>query len=302
VDAPFHAGELEMQRRAGVLEEAQAVGRIIASRIPAAAARFLERQRFAVASSLAPGGRVWASLLTGPPGFVSAVDAELLSLGSPPQGSDPLRANLAVRPELGLLVIDTWARQRMRFNGRGLLSPDGLFMLVRQVYGNCPKYIRRRRLRAAGGPLTAEPTRVGSRLTARQQSWIGSADTFFIASHHPQGGADASHRGGEPRFVRVLGPSRLAFADSPGNNMFNTLGNIAVSPEAGLLFVDFASGDLLQLTGRARILADFSVVFDLDEARETPGGSSLRSERVSQTADAGISSCDRGDPGGRDSR
>jgi len=265
VDHPFHDGELEIQRRAGVLDEARAVGRIVASRVPAGAARFLAGQRLAVASSLEAGGRVWASLLSGPAGFISAVDAELLRLATQPAESDPLARNLRARPELGLLVLDPWTRQRMRFNGRGLLSPEGVFLLVRQAYGNCPKYIHRRRL--WDGPLHAAEPQVGAVLTPRQQAWIAAADTFFIASFHPQGGADASHRGGPAGFVQVLGPSRLAFADYPGNNMFNTLGNLSVYPQAGLLFVDFVSGDLLQLAGRARVEPDFSVVFEVDEVR-----------------------------------
>ena len=267
MDNPFHDGELEIQRRAGVLDEARAVGRIVASRMPAGAGRFLAGQRLAVASSLEAGGRVWASLLSGPAGFISAVDAELLRLATQPAESDPLARNLRARPELGLLVLDPWTRQRMRFNGRGLLSPEGVFLLVRQAYGNCPKYIHRRRPWAADGPLHAAEPQVGAVLTPRQQAWIAAADTFFIASFHPQGGADASHRGGPAGFVQVLGPSRLALADYPGNNMFNTLGNLSVYPQAGLLFVDFVSGDLLQLAGRARVEPDFSVAFEVDEVR-----------------------------------
>ena len=65
-----------------------------------------------------------------------------------------------------------------------------------------------------------------SSLSAAQRARIGAADTFFIASAHPEGGADASHRGGRPGFVRVTGQRSLAFPDYPGNNMFNTLGNL----------------------------------------------------------------------------
>jgi hypothetical protein len=54
--------------------------------------------------------------------------------------------------------------------------------------------------------------------------------------------------------VRVEGERRLRFPDYAGNNMFQTLGNIATDPRVGLLFVDFDIGTTLQLTGRARIL------------------------------------------------
>jgi predicted pyridoxine 5'-phosphate oxidase superfamily flavin-nucleotide-binding protein len=276
VDGPFHSGELEMQARAGVLDEARTVGRIIADRLPSGVERFLGRQRFGVAASLDPSGRVWASLLTGPEGFISAVDSRLLCLAAEPREDDPLGPNLRARPELGLLVLDPRTRQRMRFNGRGLLSPEGVFLLVAQVYGNCPKYIQRRRLEPDGEAPREGSTRVSSTLDPRQRSTVDGADTFFIASFHPEGGADASHRGGHPGFVRAVGPRTLLFPDYPGNGMFNTLGNLAAYPQAGLLFVDFAGGDLLQLTGRAHVRRDVSVAFEIDEVRETPGGSPLR--------------------------
>ena len=41
--------------------------------------------------------------------------------------------------------------------------------------------------------------------------------------------------------------------DFRGNRYFNTLGNLLGEPRAGLLFVDFESGDMLQLQGRAEI-------------------------------------------------
>ena len=84
---------------------------------------------------------------------------------------------------------------------------------------------------------------------------IAAADTFFVASRsRPEvgsgGGLDMSHRGGRPGFVGVHGDT-LAIPDFRGNRFFNTLGNLLGDPRAGLLFVDFASGDLLQLQGRA---------------------------------------------------
>ncbi len=46
----------------------------------------------------------------------------------------------------------------------------------------------------------------------------------------------------------------LTAPDYAGNSMFNTFGNLAANPKAGLLFVDFARGDVLMLTGRAEIV------------------------------------------------
>ncbi len=65
-----------------------------------------------------------------------------------------------------------------------------------------------------------------------------------------------SHRGGKPGFVRIGGDGVLTIPDFAGNLLFNTLGNLLANPKAGLLFVDFESGDLLQLTGDAEVILD----------------------------------------------
>jgi predicted pyridoxine 5'-phosphate oxidase superfamily flavin-nucleotide-binding protein len=281
----FHAGEIEVQTRQDVREDAERVGRIVASQIPTAVRRLLSHQRLAVAASLDEARRPWASLLTGPPGFIEAVEDRLLRLSTGPPAEDPLLANLRARPELGLLVIDPRTRQRLRFNGRGLLSDDGLFLLADEIYANCPNYIQKRRIlepRADAPSARPAPVRRSTTLDESQRAWIAGADTFFIASWHPGGGADASHRGGRPGFVRVLDERTLEFPDYPGNNMFNTLGNLASYPRAGLLFVRFDTGDLLQLTGRARLLWEphTAVRIGVEQVRETPRGSALRFELV----------------------
>jgi hypothetical protein len=277
----FHAGEIEVQARLLAREAAERVGRIVASEVPSTVRSLLRSQRMAVAASLDEPGRPWASLLTGPAGFIQAADEHLLCLEVTPLPGDPLAANLRARPELGLLVIDPRNRRRLRFNGRGLPSSDGLFLLTDEVYGNCPKYIQKRRV---VGESEEEPGEVrrSSSLDERTRALIADADTFFVATWHLEGGADASHRGGRPGFVQVLDDRTLQFSDYPGNNMFNTLGNLVGHPRAGLLFVDFERGDLLQLTGRARVLwePETAVRVAIEEVRETPGGSPLRFELV----------------------
>ena len=79
-----------------------------------------------------------------------------------------------------------------------------------------------------------------------------------------QRSVDVSHRGGKPGFVRIDGDV-LTIPDFAGNLHFNTLGNLLVNPRAGLLFIDFATGDLLQLSGTT------GLVLDGDEVAELPG-------------------------------
>jgi predicted pyridoxine 5'-phosphate oxidase superfamily flavin-nucleotide-binding protein len=282
MSSPFHAGEREVQRRAGVAKQAEAVGRIIGGTLTPAVARFLARQRLAVAASLDAGGRVWASLLTGDPGFITPAGPDRLRVAAQPIAGDPLGENLAAggRPELGMIVLDPRTRQRMRVNGViGRFDDHGLLITIRHIYANCPKYIQLRDPEP-DAPSAPSPPHVAPRLDARQRAWIERADTLFIASFHPEGGADASHRGGMPGFVRLLGSDRLVFPDYPGNAMFNTLGNLIEYPRAGVLFVDFAKGDVLQLTGTARLEDAREVVLDVEEARETRAAMPLRMRLV----------------------
>jgi len=279
-EGPFHAGEIEIQRRAGVRESARRVGRIIAAGLPEGIEELLASHRLAVAASVDGRGRVHASVLDGPAGFLERVDGELLRVAARLPAASVLARDLAERPELGLLAFDPARRRRLRINGRALALPDGLLVGVEQAYGNCTKYIQRRRLVAEAAPAASGAERVAARLSPAQAAAIAAADTFFVASCHPEAGADASHRGGRPGFVEVRSPDRLAFSDYAGNTMFNTLGNLLVHPRLALLFLDFASGDALEVAGVARVAADRTVDVAIDEVRETPAACSLRFELV----------------------
>lgn len=248
----FHPGEIRVQERAGVRDRAARVGRIVSHRVEPDVARFLEDQRFVVLATVDPEGRPWASPMSGERGIVGVEDAETVLLRGTTSASDPLHENLRSPGPLALLAIDLGTRSRFRVNGTGELTAPGQIRLhVREAFGNCPKYIQVRHLE----PITAKAaTRVSdtSSLRDEQRLFIEAADTFFIATI-ASGGADASHRGGNPGFVRVEPGGTLVIPDYTGNNMFQTLGNIELEPVAGLLFVDFASGRALQLTGPATI-------------------------------------------------
>lgn len=287
--SPYHPGELAVQSRTGVLEEALRLGKGIHSTISPAVQDFLRYQRMAVVATVEASGRVWASLLTGELGFMQVVEERTVRLDAAPVFDVPLSENLLTADEIGVLVIDLANRRRLRLNGKAeVLTNGGIYVHTKQVYFNCPKYIQSRHLDADVTKLRTEPEiRRTETLTDFEQHWIAQTDTFFIASFHPESGADASHRGGYPGFVRILNESLLVFADYSGNNMFNTLGNISVNAQAGLLFIDFERGSTLQLTGKARIIweaervAEFAgaerlVEFQIDSALEITNASPLR--------------------------
>jgi predicted pyridoxine 5'-phosphate oxidase superfamily flavin-nucleotide-binding protein len=256
MDATYHEGERAVQRRAGDTARADLATGMIKREIPDVAKEFLAAQRLLVVASTDPGGLTWASLLTGPPGFARALDARTVVVDRLPPPGDPLAAALeAPAAPLGLLALEPQTRRRMRLNGSGTVREGSLLLRTEQVYSNCRKYIRER------APLddAAQPAAAGAsveqdvRLSEGDRSLIGAADTFFVASSHPGGATDASHRGGEAGFVQVIDDRRLAWPDYEGNAMYMTLGNIELNPRAGLLFVDWEGGRTLQLAGVAAV-------------------------------------------------
>ena len=64
------------------------------------------------------------------------------------------------------------------------------------------------------------------------RAFIESAAFFFLATADAEGRPDCSFKGGAPGFVRVTGPSELAFPDYDGNGMFKSLGNVLVNPRS----------------------------------------------------------------------
>ncbi|MBN3928183.1 pyridoxamine 5'-phosphate oxidase family protein [Streptomyces verrucosisporus] len=257
---PYHRGEREAQERAGLRRKAEISGRAIRDTVPPVAAAFLAEQRLLVAGAADERGDVWATVLTGPAGFLRAPDERSLSVAARPAPADPLASALERPARLGMLAIDTATRRRMRMNGTAHPQGGGLLVDLDQVVANCPKYIQKRTPPGPGpgtpsAPLAARPARVrrGDRLDDGQRRLVAGADTFFVATADEHGRADASHRGGNPGFLQVLTPTRLRWPDYTGNAMLLTLGNLLVNPRAGLVVPDYATGATLHLTGTAEI-------------------------------------------------
>jgi uncharacterized protein len=249
----FHPGELEVQRRAGVRESAERLSGSIHAVVPESAKAFLKERRFVVLSTADTNNRPWASVLSDKPGFAHAIDEHTIRIEATPAQGDPLALNLQTSSFVGLLAPDLSTRRRLRINGRLGTSADGAILIhVDQAYANCPKYIQRREGRPPN--LDAPPgiARVSTVLRPHHHGWIRHADTFFLATLNPGEGADASHRGGMPGFVKSRN-GELTWPDYAGNSMFNSLGNITQHPWAGIVVPDFDTGSTLQLTGRATI-------------------------------------------------
>jgi uncharacterized protein len=254
----FHEGELVVQQRAGVSAQAQKVGRIIAPNLPHGADRFLANLPILFQGGVDAHDHVWASALTGAPGFIRVTDAQTVEVHAAAIHNDPLARDTTHGTPAGFLAIDMATRQRFRFNGDATRKDHDLHIKINQAYGNCPKYIQRREVAdlAPGSVPPKEPglSTTDPTLAKEDTDLIQRADTFFIASTAADHGADVSHRGGTPGFVRVTPLGEITFKDYAGNNMFQTLGNLTADPRAGLLFIDFKTGSTLQLSGQTEVL------------------------------------------------
>jgi uncharacterized protein len=253
-DVGFHTGELAVQRRAGVEHRAARLSRMLEPvELDGGIAAFLGDRTFAAMTGRDRAGTLWISPLTGRPGFLHVAPPTTLEIGATIPVGDPLHSLPAGQP-VGTVVVEFATRRRVRINGILTQADRGRLMIeVEQAYGNCPQYIQQRVL----SPDPLDPAHIGdvrhgSVLSAEDVDLIRGADTFFLGTTHPERGSDASHRGGPAGFVRVEG-NQLWWPDYAGNNLFNSFGNLAVDPEAAVLFPDFATGRTLQLSGSAEV-------------------------------------------------
>jgi ferredoxin-NADP reductase/predicted pyridoxine 5'-phosphate oxidase superfamily flavin-nucleotide-binding protein len=262
--APWHEGELRIQRQLGVATRMDDIGRrFIRDYLPDQHIEFYRGLPFAVLGAVDGNDDAWATVRAGNPGFLHAPDPRRLAFEIRREESDPAEGGLINGGALGLLGINLGNRRRNRVNGVIRRDADTRFeMAVEHSYGNCPRYIQLRNLTFARLPeiQSEHPPVHLSELDSRARAMIQTADSFFVASYvdradgHRQ--VDASHRGGKPGFVRIEQGDALTIPDFAGNLFFNTLGNFVLNPRAGLLFVDFRRGDVLQMTGTVEVIFD----------------------------------------------
>lgn len=263
VSSPFHVDEVAAQR----LASSPATGAGVRAFMLDQHRTFFEALTYVFLATTDADGWPTATLLAGDVGFIRSPDPVTLRIAAAVDPRDPAASTLAPAQEIGLLGLDLATRRRNRANGRIVgRDGDGWTVALRQSFGNCARYIQSRTVAAASRESGVVETL--SSLDREAQGLIFGADTFFVASRsRPDisvaGGLDISHRGGRPGFVDVTA-DRLTIPDYPGNRYYNTFGNLLGDPRAALLFLDFESGDLLQLQGivdidwdasRARLIA-----------------------------------------------
>lgn len=262
--SPWHEGEIELQKRLGVAEQMDPVGRrVLRPFLLDQHREFYPLLPFIAIGSVDPDGWPWATIRAGKPGFMHSPDPLTLTVEAGRDASDPAERGMEDGDAIGLVGVDFITRRRNRLNGTVSRGNDDRFdVVVGQSFGNCPRYIQNRHFEFVRDPATrsASTAIVLNGLDETARRIIEEADTFFVSSYadRPDEGrqVDVSHRGGKPGFVRIETDGSLTVPDFNGNLFFSTLGNFVVNPRAGLVFVDHETGGMLQLTGTVEIILD----------------------------------------------
>lgn len=276
VESPFHAGELAAQERAGVRERMNVDARRgIRDYMPEQHRLFFAEQPFMVLGGVDETGQPWATLRVGAPGFISTPNERTLRIGGRSLAGDPLARTWQVGSVLGGLGIQPATRRRNRVNGViTAIDDQAITVAVSQSFGNCAKYIQSRTPIESNTAETLELPVFSSRLNDDDRALLARVDTFFVASANTSSdagmgrGADVSHRGGKPGFIRIDDDYTLTTPDFSGNLFFNTIGNLMQDPRAGLLLIDFDSGDLLYLAVDAEIIWEGQELKSFDGAEQ----------------------------------
>ena len=233
---------------------------------------FYTSQPFLAVSARDSRGMMWATILAkgGSTNFTTSPDPFTLTIDAMQLPGDALQDALKDGDDLGVLGIEFGAKRRNRVNGRirrrELSDPNRICLdfQVDQSFGNCPQYIKPRQwwkstptvISEGGAPRSFQRSTALSDLQVDQ---IKSSSTLFVASgfrgegRSPSFGNDVSHRGGPKGWINVTDSRTIILPDFPGNDMYNTLGNIVMDNRVGITIPLFETGGMIQMSGRASI-------------------------------------------------
>jgi len=123
--------------------------------------------------------------------------------------------------------------------------------------------------------LYAAPTERAQRKEIRHldphcRRFIALSPFVVLASADDANRCDASPRGGDPGFVKVVDATTLLIPDAPGNNRLDSLQNIQASGRIGLLFFIPGVDETLRVNGRARVSTDAEQIALCTTERRAP--------------------------------
>ncbi|RMZ87827.1 hypothetical protein DV736_g4947, partial [Chaetothyriales sp. CBS 134916] len=282
----WHEGENRIHELTGIRRDGNPNAPFLTPR----AANMVQRYSLLALGTLDEDDNIWCTVWGGQPPFMKPLAQSILAISTRVDAShDPVVQALfkgkdegeVIKtsdpgPMIGGLSIHLEVRGRVKLYGRmiagALSASDGqgeapnhgksgevqLVVRIDQSLGNCPKYLNKKFI--SSHEPSSKLSSTATHLTAEAIGVIRQADLFFVASAHAHEDMDCNHRGGPPGFIRVyqpqdsLAPTQIVWPEYSGNNLYQTLGNLIVTPKAGIVVPNFDTGDVLYLTGEAQVL------------------------------------------------
>lgn len=109
--------------------------------------------------------------------------------------------------------------------------------------------------REFGLPKERPATKVKALLSDKIQDFIRQAPLCILATSGVDGNCDASPKGGNPGFVKILDDSHLLIPDVAGNKLFQSYINITENPHVGLIFLLPGAGETVRVNGTVEIVS-----------------------------------------------
>jgi predicted pyridoxine 5'-phosphate oxidase superfamily flavin-nucleotide-binding protein len=89
---------------------------------------------------------------------------------------------------------------------------------------------------------------------ARSRPFHRRKISVFFGTASKDGQPYIQHRGGPPRFLKVLDQSTIGFADFTGNRQYISQGNLSDNPKAILFLIDYGARQRVKIWGAARVV------------------------------------------------
>jgi len=105
-----------------------------------------------------------------------------------------------------------------------------------------------------GGAHPVAATKVKDHLEPIVRGFIEAAPFLVMASSNADGDCDASPKGGQPGFVKVLDDRTLLAPDIGGNRLFQGYQNFETNPKVGLVFMIPGMNVTARVNGRVEVL------------------------------------------------
>lgn len=249
----FHEGEYHIQEIMGIREDSNSLSSMIKSTIPKIASDFLEKLNFCVLALSTREDDLFTSIVYDTKSFIKIISDNSFSINLNNKSYIPQSFFKEESLNIGIIGLDFSCAKRIRINGRAKIVDKELIVFVDEIYSNCPKYIKKRYIQKNLKNLAEASIENQLELNSDLINIISNSDTFFLASKHKVKGLDVSYKGGSIGFIKVISTTELYFDDMPGNNLYNSLGNIYTNPYINMFFIDFKKHNTYNILAKACI-------------------------------------------------